>query len=88
MREFIVTLRSGRRYTVKAERLKRDADYLAFVVAPPTSIGDLDPLEGAVALFDRREVAVVVARDHLVAEEKGEPIDPHYVADGGSDVPF
>ena len=59
------------------------------VVAPPPAIGDLDPFEGVVALFDRRQVAVVIVRDHLVSEEQVDAIDPHHVADDpGSDIPF
>ena len=53
MREFVVTLRNGKRFTVRADRVKRESDYLALVVAPPPTIGDLDPFEGVVALFDR-----------------------------------
>jgi len=87
VREYTVTLRSGKRYTVKAERITRDRGYVAFVVST-ASIGT-DPLDGVVAMFDEKQVAVVVARDNLVSEEKGEPIDPHYVADDGdSEIPF
>ena len=89
MREFLVTLRNGKRFTVKADRVRGEPDYLALVVALPPAIGDLDPFEGVVALFDRRQVAVVVVRDHLVSEEQGEATDPHYVADDReSDIPF
>ena len=89
MREFVVTLRNGKRFTVRADRVKRESDNLAMVVAPPPTIGDLDPFEGVVALFDRRQVAVVIVRDHLVSEEQVDAIDPHYVADDpGSDIPF
>jgi hypothetical protein len=87
MREFIVTLRSGLRYTIKAERVARDGRYIALVVSPP-ALGS-DPFDGVVALFEQSQVAVVVARDNLVAEDKGDPVDPHYVADDAdTDVPF
>jgi hypothetical protein len=89
VREFVVTLRNGKRFTVRADRVKRESDYIALVVASPPAIGDLDPFEGVVALFDRRQVAVVVVRDHLVSEEQVEALDPHYAADDpGSDIPF
>lgn len=89
MREYIVTLRCGKRYTVKAERVRSHADYLALVVAPEPAIGDLDPFDGVVALFEQRQVAVVVVRDHLISEEKCEPVDPHFVASvPDTDIPF
>ena len=74
---------------MKADRVKRESDYIALIVAPPNTIGELDPFEGVVALFDRRQVAVVIVRDHLVSEEKSEAIDPHFVADDrDSEIPF
>jgi hypothetical protein len=90
VREFVVTLNNGMRYTVKADHVRREPNYLALVLAQPSTIGDLDPFESVVALFDTRQVAVVVARDHLVSEEKGQPVDPHFVAgdDPDSDIPF
>jgi hypothetical protein len=89
MSEYVVTLRSGKRYTVKADRIRRDSGYLALAVAPSAAIGEIDPFAGVVALFDEHQVAVVVVRDHLIAEENGPPVDPHYVAaDAGSDIPF
>jgi hypothetical protein len=88
VREFLVTLRCGRRYVVKAERVKWAGGYLALVTEPP-SVGDADPFAGVVAMFDGRQVAVVVIRDHLVSEEMGEPVDPDHVAsDAQSDIPF
>jgi len=87
MREFIVTLKGGTRYTVKADWVRQDAHYLALCVARPPAIGDPQPSEDVVALFDRGQVAVVVARDHLVSEEKGDPVDPHFVADDDP-IPF
>ena len=90
MREFVVTLRSGHRYTVKAERFRCEAGHALFVATPEAAIGDLDPFAGVVALFDLREVAVVVARDHLVSQEQGEPIGAEYTVDSqpDSDIPF
>ncbi|HSQ55599.1 MAG TPA: hypothetical protein VLM40_07620 [Gemmata sp.] len=89
MREFVVTLRCGKRYTVKADRLRREDGHLMLVASQSSAIGDLDPFHGVIALFDERQVAVVIARDHLIAEEEGSPVDPHYVAsDGESNIPF
>ena len=90
MHEFVVTLRNGTRFTVKADRVVLDdPQYVALVHDRRPTIGDPNPLAGAVALFVRGEVAAVVSRDHLVGEEKVDPISPHYVGgDPNSDIPF
>ena len=41
-----------------------------------------------VALFERGQVAAVVAKDHLVSEERCDPIPARYGVDDGSDIPF
>ncbi len=89
MREFLITLWSGARYVVKADRVRIEHPYLTLVLAPPPSITDPDPKGEVVALFEQRQVYLIVARDHLVAEEKGEPIvAPHMVRSESSDIPF
>ena len=84
MREFVVTLRTGKRYTVRADRVGLpDHDTLTLVVEPAPSIGA--PTENAVAVFDRRLVVSAVAADHLIAEAD----EPDVVAgDPASDIPF
>jgi hypothetical protein len=72
MREFVVTLRCGLKFVVKAERVVLlDRQFLALVV---NRDGDTDGNGETVALFDRAQVAAVVARDHLVSEERCDPI--------------
>jgi len=84
--EFIVTLRSGLRLTVKADRMViADQQSLALVLGRPV-VGE-DPLANAVALFERGQVALVVAREHLVSEEKGEPM-PYVIGRDDSGIPF
>lgn len=88
MREFVVTMHSGLRYTVRADRVRFDSRYVSLVLARPASLTDTEG-EDVVGLFEQRQVYSVVARDHLVSEEKGEPVDPHFVADDpDSDIPF
>lgn len=90
MREFIVTLRCGIRYTVKADRVQHENGYVSLVVARVPTVGDPHPESEVIALFERSQVAVVVARENLVSEEKTEPMKlPYFVAaDRDSDVPF
>lgn len=85
MREFVVTLRCGLKFVVKAERVVLlDRQFLALVVPR-----DDDPNGETVALFDRSQVAAVVARDHLVSEEKCDPIASRFGIEGGDDaIPF
>lgn len=81
MREFVVSLRTGKRYTVRADRVMLpDQDTLTLVVEPVPAIGG--PGESVVAVFDRREVVCVVAADHLVNEAD----DPDVVA--VNSIPF
>lgn len=80
MREFVVTLRCGLKFVVRADRVVLlDRQFLALVV------GDADG--DTVALFDRAQVAATVARDHLVSEERTDPI-PGRGADPTDDIPF
>jgi hypothetical protein len=84
VREFVVTLRSGRRYVVRADRVALpDHDTLTLMVEPAPAVGG--PGENAVAVFDRRQVVSVIAADHLVSEVD----EPDVVAaDPDSDIPF
>ena len=102
MREFIVLLRSGVRYTVKADRVcVCDRMFMTFVVDPihrrteiagesdGEEIGDAEIGTGdIVALFEPQQVFVVLSREHLVAEEKGEPILGPHIIGGGDPIPF
>jgi len=87
MHEFVVTLRNGLRFTVKAHRVIVADGYLALIDDGSSTAGSLDPFAGAVGLFAKNEVALVFAKGHLLSEEKGEPINPQYVV-GNSDIPF
>ena len=84
MREFVVTLHSGKKYTVRADRVALiDPVTLALVVDPPPALGG--PADNPVAVFDRNAVTCVIAADHLV----GEADDPAVVAlDPNADIPF
>ncbi|VTR94887.1 unnamed protein product [Gemmata massiliana] len=75
MLAFIVTLRSGRRYTVQAEELRCTGCHLELVVAEPPA----SPNPRVVGLFDQNEVVAVVAREHLVSEEPSDVV-PHAVS--------
>jgi hypothetical protein len=83
VREFVVTLHSGKKYTVRADRVALiDHVTLALVVDPPPALGG--PTDNPVAVFDRHLVTCVIAADHLV----GEADDPAVVADPNADIPF
>jgi hypothetical protein len=92
VREFVVTLRDGRRYTVRAARVAFLDQNTVGLMADPAPETAPDPAAGAVAVFDRRLVASVIAADHLVSEAKAEAVDPPWViardADPDSDIPF
>jgi hypothetical protein len=90
MREYVVTLRCGLKFVVKADRVVRlDHQYLALVVDRPPTIGDADGVGDIVAMFERNQAAVIVARNHLVSEEKCDPIGPESDTDARhSDIPF
>jgi hypothetical protein len=80
---YIVTLRNGRRYTVRAEEVCSTAEGLLELLAAPG-----DPATGkvVVAVFDRGDVLTVISREHLVSEEPGEPL-PQIVQRGDA-IPF
>lgn len=82
MREFVVVLRSGVRYTVRAERIVWEPPYLALVLSREPHGGD------TVAMFTQHEVAAVFAREHLVSEERGEPITNSNNLGNDDSIPF
>jgi len=86
--DFIVTLRSGLQLTVRADRLVvSDPQFIALVAGPPDD-GE-GPLANAVALFERGQVAFLVARKQLLSEKKGKAIvSPHAIVHDDSDIPF
>jgi len=87
MREFVVTLRCGLKFVVRADRVVLlDRQFLALVVALPADSDDEANGE-TVALFERAQVAAVVAKDHLVSEERCDPI-PSRVGEMTDDIPF
>ncbi len=91
MREYVVTLRSGLRITVRADRVVlRDSQYVELAVSQEPSIGNFDAGGGTVALFDRGQLVTIVAREHLVGEVQGEPVEgPDVVLPAdSSDIPF
>ena len=86
MREFVVTLRCGLKFVVKAERVVLlDRQFLALVIPRE---GDFDSNGETVALFDRNQVAAVVARDHLMSEEKCDPIAGRFGEGTDDAIPF
>lgn len=87
MHQFVVAFRNGLRFTIKADRLLVADGYLALIDDSAIPAVTADPFAGAIGLFTKNEVAVVFTQEHLVSEEKGEPIDPDYVI-RQSDVPF
>ena len=85
MREFVVTLHTGKKYTVRADRVViLDQLTLALVLdSAPAIGGPSDP--PTVAMFARHNVISAIATDHLV----GEADDPAVVAaDPNADIPF
>jgi len=91
MREFVVTLRGGKRFTVKADRVAvHNSQYLALVLDRQPTVASPEPAEDIVALFERSQVSVVVTREHLVSEEKCDSTPGPYVvgADDDSTIPF
>jgi len=86
VREFVVTLRTGRRYTVRADQVALlDHQNLALVLRPDTPAGTPATTDNAVAVFDRGLVVSVVAADHIVAEADVPDVIPF---DPNADIPF
>jgi hypothetical protein len=85
---YIITLRSGHRYTIRAEevRLPAHGGPIEFLALPATEGAQV---KQAVALFDFGDVLSIVAREHLVAcEEPGESgTRPHAIAKADP-IPF
>jgi len=88
MREFVVTLRCGKRYTVKAEQFRFESGYLAFLVTPLGSVASNDPFAGVIGLIEQSQVITLVDREHLVSEEKCDSISGHYVVGSADDCPI
>jgi hypothetical protein len=89
MHEFVVTLRCGLKFVVKADRVVLlDRQFLALVLTLPGADGEAATNGETVALFERAQVAAVVAKDHLVSEERCDPIAGAYEIDGRDDIPF
>jgi len=86
---FIVTMRSGHRFTIRAEELRPNSDgYYELLAALPN--GD-DPraTKQVVAVFDRGAVLSVVARECLIAvEEPGENGTRAHVIAKTDPIPF
>jgi hypothetical protein len=83
VREFVVTLRNGTRYTVKADRVRLEHPYLALLADRVGFDAEV------VAMFDGQYVVAVLDRGQLASEEKGEPVRPdHFSGDRGDDIPF
>jgi hypothetical protein len=74
MLAYIVSLRNGRRYTIRAEEVRLNLDCFIELV----SAGTPDGAKQVVAVFDRNDVLSIISREHLVAEETAEPA-PHVV---------
>jgi hypothetical protein len=71
MLAYIVTLRNGRRYTVRATEVRANPDGGLELLA---STADAGSEKVVVAVFDRCDVLTVIAREHLISEEPGEPL--------------
>jgi hypothetical protein len=69
MLAYIVTLRNGRRYTIRADEVRANPDGVIELLTSTGAGG-----KAVVAVFDRSDVLTVIAREHLVAEEPGEPL--------------
>jgi hypothetical protein len=88
MREFVVTLRCGKRYTIKAERFRFESGYLALLITPSASVASNDPFAGVVGLFEQSQVVTLVDREHLVSEEKCDSTSGPYVVGSADDCPI
>ncbi len=82
MLAYIITMRSGHRYTVRAEELRQNSDnFFEFVASPPATADVPEPAKQVIAVFDRNDVFSVVAREFLIAaEEPNEGARPHMIA--------
>jgi hypothetical protein len=79
---FIVTLRNGRRYTVRAEEIRPSPEGVIELLASPGA----GEARAVVAVFDRCDVLSVISREHLVSEEPGEPLPQ--IVQRGDTIPF
>ena len=77
MSAYLVTLRSGKKYTIAADDVRSSNDGMLELLAAGNRV---------VAVFDRGDVACVVARDHLLAEETGDPVP--YSVGHNTAIPF
>lgn len=88
MLTFVVTLRGGRRYTIRAAEMRFGYDGgLELIGAPPATDADPSPGKQTVALFSAGNVESVVAREFLVSEEPGDPA-PCVVKPSADPIPF
>lgn len=80
MLAFLVALRTGHRYTIRAEELRPNGDGYYELLAAPAN--DSNSAKQVIAVFDRDAVVSIVVREHLIASE--EPGDggarPHVIA--------
>lgn len=87
MLAFIVTLRSGRRSTIRAEELRFGrTGYVELWASPPSDEIEPFPAKQIVAMFCQHDVESVMAREFLVSEEQCEPA-PH-VVQPSDQIPF
>jgi len=86
---FVVTLRCGRRYTVQAEELRFNfGAYLELWGFPLATDAEPFPGKRIVGVFQLKDVVAVVAKEHLLSEERGEQISPPLVVNTGDEIPF
>lgn len=87
MFSFLVTLRSGRKYTIRASKMQFSYDGgLELLASPPPTDSEPFPAMQVIAVFAGGEVESVVAKEFLISEEKCDPA-PH-VARGIDPIPF
>lgn len=72
MLAFMVVLRSGHRFTIKAAEMRLNYDRCLELLGDRDS-ADPNASRTVVAMFDANEVMAVVAREHLVSEEAAAP---------------
>lgn len=66
MLAFMVVLRSGHRFTIRAAQMRLNYDRCLELLGPDT---DPNAPSQVVAMFDSNEVVAVIARENLVSEE-------------------